>query len=304
MNPSSNKIRVAVLRGGPSPAYEESIKTGAYVLSLLRDMPHKYEPVDIFIDRNGDWHHGGVANDPHQILHDVDAVWNALHGTYGEDGGVQKLLENLQKPFTGSGITASAFASNKDLSKRLYQRHSLHTPQHTVVTIDDFNDDALIEIFRNYLHPVVVKPATGVRAVGVRMAHTFHDLKEAIQKTFEHSPKVLVEEYIKGAVSSCVVIEKGKGERLYTLIPSGRHPVEINKKIEEMARLAHEILGQRHYSSSDFIVTPRGKIYILETNSLPVLHDDSHLHHALHATGWPPKDFCDHCLKLALGLEE
>lgn len=299
MNPSS-KIRVAVLRGGPSPAYEESLKTGAYVLSLLRDMPEKYEPVDIFIDRNGDWHHGGVSDKPHQILSDIDAVWNALHGTYGEDGGVQKLLESLQKPFTGSGITASAFASNKDLSKRLYKRHKLLTPEHTVVSLENFNDEELVKIFRSYVHPVVVKPATGVRALGVRLAHTFNELKEAIEKTFEHSSKVMVEEYVRGSIASCAVIENGKGERLYTLIPTGRHPVETNKKIEEMARMAHEVLGQRHYSSSDFIITPKGKVYILETNSLPVLHDDAHLHHSLHATGWPPKDFCDHCLKLAL----
>lgn len=300
MNPSSGKIRVAVLRGGPSPAYEDSLKTGSYVLSLLRDMPEKYDPIDVFVSREGEWHYGGVSNDPHQILSDVDAVWNALHGTYGEDGGVQKLLEGVQKPFTGSGIMASAFAANKDLSKRLYKKHALLTPEHSIISAENFSDAELIKIFRSHLHPVIVKPANGVRAHGVRLAHTFAELKEAVLKTLEHSSRVMVEEYIRGLVASCAVIEKGKGERLYTLIPSGRHPVEINKKIEEMARIAHEVLGQRHYSSSDFIITPRGKVYILETNSLPVLHEDSHLHHSLHATGWQPKDFCDHCLQLAL----
>ncbi len=297
---SSAKIRVAVLRGGPSHAYEDSLKTGDYVLSLLREMPERYDPIDVFISRDGAWHYGGVSNDPHQILSDVDAVWNGLHGQYGEDGGVQQLLEKLQKPFTGSGITASAFAANKDLSKRLYKKHALRTPEHTLISKDNFTDEELIKIFRSYLHPVIVKPATGVRALGVRLAHTFHELKDAIMKTFEHSPKVMVEEYVKGTVSTCAVIEHGKGERLYTLIPTGRHPSETNKKIEEMAKLAHEVLGQRHYSASDFIITPSGKVYILETNSLPVLHADSHLHHSLYATGWQPKDFCDHCLKLAL----
>lgn len=295
------KIKVAVLRGGPSPAYEESLKTGDYVLKLLREMPEKYEPVDIFIDRAGNWHYGGVADDPHQILSDVDAVWNGLHGGYGEDGGVQKLLESLRKPFTGSGITASALAHNKELSKNLYKRHALLTPHHKVITLENFTDEELIKIFRHMMHPVVVKPATGVRALGVRLAHTFHELKDAIKKTFEHSPKVIVEEYVKGRVASCGVVEKGKGERLYALIPTGRHTVEVNKQIEEMAKLAHEALGQRHYSASDFVVTPSGRVYILETNSLPVFHEDSQLYHSLHATGWQPKDFCDHCLKLALG---
>lgn len=304
MNPSSNKIRVAVLRGGPSPAYEESLKTGSYVLSLLRDMPEKYDPLDIFIDRNGEWHYSGVSDKPHQILSDVDAVWNALHGHYGEDGGVQKLLENLKKPYTGSGIMASAFSTNKDLSKRLYRRNSLNTPNHRVVTLENFTDEELAKIFREFLHPVIVKPATGVRALGVRMAHTFAELKDAIKQTFEHSPKAMVEEYVKGANATCTVIEKGKGERLYTLIPTGRHSVETNKTIEEMTRTAHEVLGQRHYSSSDFVITPSGKVYILETNSLPVLHEDSHLHHSLHSTGWQPKDFVEHCLRLALNKSE
>jgi len=298
---SSSTIRVAVLRGGPSPAYDDSLKTGSYVLSLLREMPETYDPLDVFISREGEWHHAGVVREPHETLHGVHVVWNALHGPYGEDGGVQKILESLQIPFTGSGITASAFAHNKDLAKKFYREHSLLTPTSIILTEDDLNDDEkLIKIFRTYLHPVIVKPTTGVRALGVRMAHTFQELKEAIQKTFQHSPKVLVEEYVKGSVSSCMVIENAKGEKLYALLPSGRHPIEVNKQIEEMAKRAHEVLGQRHYSSSDFIITPRGKIYILETNSLPVFYEDTPTHHSLLATGWRPRDLTDHCLKLAL----
>lgn len=304
MNPNSGKIRVAVLRGGPSAAYEESLKTGAYVLSLLREMPEKYEPLDVFVDRDGRWHYRGVEHDPHQALSDVDAVWNALHGEYGEDGSVQQTLEGLRKSFVGPGIAAAAFANNKDVAKSLYKKHALATPAHAVVSLDDFSDERLVKIFRTLVHPVVVKPATGVRALGVRMARTFHELKEAVKKTFEHSPKAIVEEYVGGKVSSCVVIENGKGERLYTLIPSGRHPVEVNKKIEEMARVAHEALGQRHFSSSDFIISPRGQIFIIETNSVPPLYEDSHLYHSLHATGWQPKDFVEHCLNLVLKKPE
>ncbi len=301
MNPSS-KIRVAVLRGGPSYAYEDSLKTGSYVLSLLRDMPETYDPLDIFISREGQWHHLGLVCNPHQVLRSVHVVWNALHGPYGEDGSVQQLLESLQMPFTGSGITASAFATNKDVAKRLYKKHSLQTPISITLNEDDLKDDEkLIKIFRAYLHPVIVKPATGVRALGVRMAHSFEELKNAVKKTFQHSPKVMVEEYVKGTISSCMVIENAKGEKLYALLPTGRHPVEVNKQIERMAKTAHEALGQRHYSSSDFIITPRGKVYILETNSLPVFHEDSLAHRSLLATGWRPRDFVDHNLKLALG---
>ena len=167
---SSSTIRVAVLRGGPSPAYDDSLKTGSYVLSLLREMPETYDPLDVFISREGEWHHAGVVREPHETLHGVHVVWNALHGPYGEDGGVQKILESLQIPFTGSGITASAFAHNKDLAKKFYREHSLLTPTSIILTEDDLNDDEkLIKIFRTYLHPVIVKPTTGVRALGIRM---------------------------------------------------------------------------------------------------------------------------------------
>jgi D-alanine-D-alanine ligase len=301
---NDSRIRVAVLRGGPSQAYEDSLKTGAHILSILREMPESYDPIDIFIDRNGEWHERGLANDPHKILESAHVVWNALHGPYGEDGEVQRLLERLQMPFTGSSTLASAFTTNKDLSKSLYDRHSLLTPGYSVVSEDDFSDETLIAIFRTHLHPVIVKPSTGVRGLGVRIARTFQELKDAVKKTFEHSPKAIVEEYVRGHVVSCTVIEKAKGERLYALIPSGRLPTETNKQIEEMAKKAHEILGQRHYSSSDFIISPRGKVYILETNSLPVLHEGSHHHNSLLATGWQPKDFADHCIRLALGRVE
>jgi D-alanine-D-alanine ligase len=295
-----SKIKVAVLRGGPSHAYDDSLKTGAYMLSVLRDLPH-YEPVDVFIDKSGAWHERGLPADPHEILKGSHVVWNALHGNYGEDGEVQRLLENLQVPFTGSSTLSAAFAANKDLAKSLYKRHALLTPAYSIVTEDNFSDEKLVKIFRAHLHPVIVKPTNGVRALGVRIAHTFQELKEAVKKTFDHSPKVLVEEYVRGTCSSCTVLEKARGEALYSLLPSGRHSVEINKVIEEMARQAHQILGQRHYSSSDFIVSPRGRVYILETNSSPVIHEDSHHHNSLLSTGWQPQEFADHCLKLALG---
>src|SRR3989338_3677650 len=102
MFPSFSKIRVAVLYGGPSHAYDDSLKTGAHVLSLLREMPEEYEPIDVLISRNGDWHHAGLVEEPHKVLSRADVVWNALHGAYWEDGSVQQIFKNLHIPFAGS----------------------------------------------------------------------------------------------------------------------------------------------------------------------------------------------------------
>ncbi|MEX2013681.1 MAG: ATP-grasp domain-containing protein [Parcubacteria group bacterium] len=298
----SSKIKVAVLRGGPSSGYDASLKTGEHILKTLRDMPETYEPLDIFISKDGEWHSGGLAYEPHRVLELADVVWNALHGSYGEDGQVQRVLEGLQIPFTGSSAVASTLAMNKDMAKRLYREHSLLTPAHELITAENLNDDRLIAIFRNYLHPVIIKPTNASGSLGVSLARTFHELKQKISAAFSHSPRVLVEEFIKGDEVSCTVIEGAKGERIYALLPSSKSKlkVEENKQIEGMAKRAHEILGLSHYSGSDFIITPKRKIYILETNSLPALHEDSLTHHSLHATGWRSSDFVNHVLKLAV----
>lgn len=297
----SPHTRVAVIRGGQSSDYNDSLKTGEHILSALRDMPEVYEPVDIFISKDGEWHRGGLVHEPHRALEHVDVVWNALHGLYGEDSQVQRILESLQIPFTGSSAVASALAMNKDMAKRLYQEYSLLTPAHELITEDNLNEDRLINIFRNYLPPVVVKPA---RRRGVFLAHTFDELKRSITEVFTYSPRVLIEEFIKGDDISCTVIEGAKGERIYALPPSSKSKFQLeaveNKQIEEMAKRAHEALGLSHYSSSNFIITPRKKIYILETNSSPVLHKNSLTHHSLHAIDWHPRNFVSHVLKLAI----
>lgn len=319
------KLKVAVLRGGPSHEYEVSLKTGHNVLSLLRENPDSYDPVDVFISKDGAWHHNGIADDPHKILRRADVAWNALHGSYGEDGQVQHLLESLKVPFTGSGALASALSMNKEAAKKIYRKHGLLTPQHEVLR-EDFGHDHLVHVFRNYLHPVIVKPISSGSSVGVRLARTFQELEEAVRHALNYSNKVLIEEFIRGKEGSCGVVEGFRDEKLYALLPieirkprgedifgygskysegvkeicPGNFRSEESEAISEMAKQAHRALGLRHYSRSDFIITPKGKVYILETNSLPGFTQESLLPKSLGATGWHPKGFVDHILELAL----
>jgi len=319
------KIKIAVLRGGPSHEYDVSLKTGGHILSLLNSMPEKFEPLDVFISRDGEWHVGGVVHEPHQALRETDMVWNALHGAYGEDGQVQRILETLGVPFTGSDAITSARAMDKEMSKRLYQRHAFLTPQHELITEDDLNDDKLISIFRTYLHPVIVKPVDGGSSLGIRMAHTFKDLSEAIKHSLEFSKRVMVEEFIKGKEATCGVVDNFRGEKIYALLPveirktnhffgyedkyssnteevcPGNFKLTESQKLAELAKKAHEVLGLRHYSRSDFIITPSGKIYILETNSLPGFTEASLMPKSLEAVGFKPTHFVDHVVNLALG---
>lgn len=279
------KIRVAVLRGGPSHGYEQSLSTGAKILSLLRDeMGDIYHPVDIFISRDGEWHYNGAVARPEDALFHTHVAWNALHGHYGEDGQAHKILESAGIPYTGSTGETAFISLHKELAKNVFTASGIRTPAHELLTPETLDEARLIEIFRNYLHPVVVKPASGTGWLGVRPAHTFAELKDAVREAFHYSPKVMVEEFVRGKTASCVVVEGGRGEKLHALMPvevgeevdscPGSFSTEVNKKIEEAAKLAHEKLGMRHYSVSDFVVTTRGNVYILETNSSPEFHEE------------------------------
>ncbi|MBX4195524.1 hypothetical protein KW796_01015 [Candidatus Parcubacteria bacterium] len=293
-------MRIAVLRGGPSAHYENSLKTGGHVLSLLREMPEKYEPVDVFISKNGEWHIMGRRQDPQKALIHIDLVWNALHGNYGEDGEVSRLLSNLNMPHTGSGTLGLTISFSKDLAKNIYAKSGLLTPKHEVVTHDASLDD-LLHIFRTYVHPVMVKPVHGRFSLGEEMVHSFEELKHAVAGAFSHAERVMVEEYIRGTEASCAVMERFRDQDLYTLIPSpNEFKPSIHKQIEHMAREAHKSLGLRHYSSSDFVVTSKGRIYILETNALPEFDQDSALSASLSSVGISPKEFIEHVVSLAV----
>ncbi len=120
-----NKIRIGVLRGGPSSEYEVSLKTGS---SVLNNLPEKYSPVDIFIDKKGGWYIQGIPHEPHEAFKKVDAIFNALHGEYGEDGNVQKILDTFSIPYTGSKTVSSAIGMNKALAKNIFKSHGIKTP--------------------------------------------------------------------------------------------------------------------------------------------------------------------------------
>jgi D-alanine-D-alanine ligase len=292
-------MRVAVLRGGPSNKYDSSLETGEYVLSLLRQMPEKFQPVDIFISKEGDWHVSGIKKKPAEALKHVDVVFNALHGAYGEDGQVQKILSALRIPYTGSKAFGSALSASRDMAKEAYVLADLLTPRHTLL-YGNVSIDNLIHVFRTYVPPMIVKPAKDNIHSHKSLAHTFEELKEKVAEALNYSDKVLVEEYIKGKEAVCGVIENIRGEKLYSLLPQpNTFSVSQHKRMGEMAKTAHLALGLRHYSSSSFIITPKGKIYIVETNALPSLSKNNSFTKSLSAVGMKSKELVEHLINLA-----
>lgn len=318
-----HKLRVAVLRGGPSSEYDVSLITGKSVLDVLKN---KYETKDILIDKMGVWHMNGLPVTPEKVCRSVDVIFNAMHGEYGEDGKVQQILNLLSIPYTGSEALPSAIAMNKELTKNVFKKNGIKTP--SGIVFDDGDSIAeMVEItFRTISPPWIVKPANGGSSVGTTFVRTVHELGDALIKSFGYSRKTLVEEFIAGREATCGVIDDFRGKKHYSLLPveiikpenraffdyeckydgstreicPGNFRRDISEKIQDMAVKIHKSVGLRHYSRSDFIISPKRGIYALEVNTLPGLTPQSLFPKSINAVGCSYDQFLDHLIHLAL----
>ncbi len=322
-------IHVAVLRGGPSSEYEVSLKSGAAVLENLPS--DKYKVSDILISKEGVWHNRGLPVEPHKALHSVDVVFNAMHGEYGEGGIVQKILDDHGVPYTGSGVFASAIAMDKARTKKMLGKlNGIKTHAHMTFYPDKIYDlDAETQkLFDSFPAPYVLKPLRGGSSIGLTIVHTIRNVPNKLEALLKGGP-VIVEEYIQGKEATCGVVEGLREEELYVLppieirIPEDKETLDYETKysyengkkmeiicpgnfneeekriIQNSAAEVHRRLGLRHYSRSDFIVTPKG-IYFLEVNTLPGLTSTSLLPSATDAVGVEFSDLLDHLVSQAL----
>jgi D-alanine-D-alanine ligase len=318
--------RVAVLRGGPSEEYEVSLRSGEQVMRALNTS--KYQPIDVVITKNGEWLQRGRTRDPHEVLSGVDVVFNALHGAYGEDGTVQRIIERSGVPYTGTDSYRSAIAFHKAITKDHLRHHGVTMAQHMVVGQSALHNtigmaESIAQLFgATYM----VKPVASGSSVGVRHARNVLELSHALTESLKTYENVLVEEFIEGREATVGIVDGFRGVSLYPLpvveivTPSGtffdyntkyhstkpgieKCPSDFSiaekRELERLAQLVHSTLGLRHYSRSDFIVTNSG-IYFLEVNTLPGLTEQSLIPKALNAVGATMNDFVDHLLTQTL----
>lgn len=301
---------VAVLRGGPSEEYEISLQTGSGVLNALQDLqyPHK----DIIITKRGEWLENGFVRQPEQVLETMDVVFVALHGTYGEDGQVQRILQRKRVPFTGSNALSSAIAFNKILTKQTLLPHGIKMPRHRQLTSAEYtylkNDPS--ELFADLGPELFVKPVATGSSFGAHYVAHEAALRHALAVLFEVYDRVLVEEYIRGREATVGVLDNFRNEQAYVLpvveivppqgeplfshahkydgeateIVPGRFSYHEKAVLSDTARQVHEIIGCSNYSRSDFIVRD-GEVYFLEVNSLPGLTKESLFPKAAAAVG-------------------
>ena len=317
---------IGALRGGPSSEYEISLRSGANVLEHLDT--EKYEPRDLFISKEGEWHLHGAPVTPERALRGVDVAFNTIHGQYGEDGQLQSILHTLGVAHTGPNAAGAALAFDKQATKDILTARGVRVPHGAVIDSGKITDveKTAFNIFRSMPHPLIVKPLTGGSSVGMTKVDNFQSLAPALSHAFEYAPQALVEEFIVGKEASVGVIDNFRNEKMYALMPvevvppgsapffdyeSKYHPETIERvpgnftrdekqALQHLAKVAHEALTLPHYSRSDFIVSKRG-IYFLEINPAPGIGftKESLFPKALNAIGASISYFLDHIISLA-----
>ncbi|MBX6750110.1 MAG: D-alanine--D-alanine ligase [Micromonosporaceae bacterium] len=328
-DPGRRRTRVAVVFGGRSAEHAISAVSAGSVISALD--PDEFEVVPVGITRDGRWvltgadpatlaieggtlpeitassgnavvlpadptANGLVVLDPAaggQALGEVDVVFPVLHGTYGEDGTIQGLLEMAGVPYVGSGVFASAAAMDKEFTKKLAAAAGIPVGPYVVLRAGQQLSEA--DKARLGL-PLFVKPARAGSSFGITKVRSYDDLDAAIETARAHDPKVIVEAAIVAREIECGVLESEaggapeasvlaevrvvSGHEFYDFeakylddacefdIPANL-PERVTRRIQELACRVFEALDCAGLARVDFFVTPELDIYFNEINTMP-----------------------------------
>ena len=315
--------RVGILRGGSGPQYYHSLHAGQNVLDA---MPYEYDPVDVFIDRSGGWHVGGIGRRPEEILPHLDVVFNALYGSNGDEAVIARTLEQFDVPFTGSNARALSVGASKLATKKIAHGAGLRVPYGVVVERGAPIEQAAQEVWQAMAGPWIAKPNNTGWSEGVRVARNRSELEQVLAQLLATYDLVLVEEYVRGREATVGIIESFRGQDQYALPPveinrageaifeqgrkamsghvhsvPGRFSADEKVRLEAIARAMHDAIGARHYSRSDMVVHPSGTVFLLEINTLPDFGEHSPFGQALSSVGISHDAFIGHVIERALG---
>ena len=208
------KIRVGVLRGGISNEYDISLLSGKAVLENLPQ--DKYDVEDILIDKEGVWHRRGFPLELGNLFIHVDVVFNALHGEYGEDGRVQKVLTEFGIPYTGSTVLESAICMNKVLTKAALENTGIKMPKHIVASSDEDPSILWDRTYNTFAAPYVIKPIFGGSSIGVTISRTAKEFQYGIKYAFEVSNEIMIEELISGKEATYALLRSSSPSLIRT----------------------------------------------------------------------------------------
>jgi len=299
-------MRIAVLFGGTSAERDVSIASGAQVVDALRSAGHDVVAIDpaagiIARDVEAEALRPGVAPAPpdekllgrlgHVDLiglfrdgpvRDIDVIFIAMHGPFGEDGTLQALLDTTGIPYTGSGMLGSAMAMDKDIAKRLFVGAGVPTPDWLMAPVTVAAVQSVIGF------PAVVKPSKQGSTVGLTVVDSPGGLETAIEEAYRFDDEVMVERFIAGRELTVPVLgheilpvgeiiskhaifdyeckyQPGMAEEVFPAAIAA----SVADEASRLAQLAHHALKLRGYSRIDFRLDADGGLWCLEANTLP-----------------------------------
>jgi len=319
VNSTTNFGRIGVLMGGPSAEREISLKSGKAVYEALKQSGLEAVAIDVATDTKEE-----IIN----LIksHNINCAFLALHGCFGEDGQIQKILEVLKIPYTGSGVEASRLAMDKIASRRLFETAGLKVPRYVVIDKprpfakvrgkSSYNTN--LRVHNNLGLPLVIKPAAQGSSIGLSIIDKEEGLDKAVDLAFSFDKKVIVEEYIRGREMTVGILD-GHALPVIEIIPKkmffdyeakyqpgmtdyivpARLDERIAKKLRTIALSAHKLLGCFGCSRVDMILNKENLPVVLEVNTIPGLTDSSLLPKAAKSCGIEFNELCIKLIRLA-----
>ncbi len=349
-----SKLKIGVIFGGMSTEHDVSVVSATSIIKNLDK--EKYEIYPIYISQNGQWHlyakpiHeievltvGDIVQPIEKIeneltyLKEMDIIFPALHGLYGEDGTIQGLLELLKKKYVGCRVLGSSVCMDKAYTKVILNAAQIPQAKYIYIKADkgnyryidqDFNEeinniDQIIQKVENQLgYPVFVKPSNSGSSVGIQKAKNKEELKEAIKNAEKYDIKILIEEEILGREVECAVLgnedvkatcigEILPAEEFYTFDAKYKNaqsrvviPANIEKQkqeeIKSLAIKAFKAVDGKGLSRVDFFIeNETGKVIINEINTLPGFTQISMYPKLWEASGLNYTQLLDELIKIA-----
>ncbi|MEO5922700.1 MAG: D-alanine--D-alanine ligase family protein [Bryobacteraceae bacterium] len=311
------KVRVAVLCGGRSGEHEISLRSSEAILKGLD--PAKYEVSRIFISTEGHWEPGPILPEP-GANPGIDVVFPILHGTFGEDGTMQGLLELADLAYVGPGVMASSVSMDKDVLKRLLSERGIPVVEWATLWRGRYDVEQLADIFS---YPVFVKPANLGSSVGISKVAKPEDLRAALKMAAEFDRKIIMERGIVGrefevsvmgnddpqAAVPCEVLpsrefydyeDKYLLNTAKTLLPAPLDAAQTTE-IRRLAVEAYRAAGCEGMSRVDFLMeTATGRLYVNEINTIPGFTSISMYPKMWEAAGVPFGELLDRLIEFAL----
>jgi len=301
---NTKELRIGVFRGGVSPERDISLVSGKYVLDALQT--RGYTAIDVILD----------TSDRGQILdlvriNNIDIVFIALHGVFGEDGGIQEIFEQAGIPFTGSGSKSSRQSMDKIATRVIFKQHQITYPEYWLyeqfpipLSADDF--------------PLVVKPHNGGSSIGISIVNDESSLNTAIESALKISEKVLIDRYIKGRELTIGLLNgkilpiveivcphgfydfahKYEDPETQFLVPA-RLPEDVTSSIQQLAQKAFSVLECRHFARVDLRIDDEQNPFILEVNTIPGFTSHSLLPLAAQHIGLDFGELCELIIQMS-----